>query len=164
MIRRFLFSMMLGALLMVNAQTMQEADPVIEIVDFDTFEPYLQIQDDTVRVLNFWATWCIPCVKELPVFLEAHEMFQERPVKISLINLDFPNHMETRVIPFIKARNIKPEVVMLDDPDGNRWIPKVDQNWSGAIPATLVYSNKGRLFREGMIDEKVLHDMIRKLL
>lgn len=164
MIRRFLFSMMLGALLMVNAQTMQEANPVIEIVDFDTFEPYLQIQDDTVRVLNFWATWCIPCVKELPVFLEAHEMFRERPVKISLINLDFPNHLETRVIPFIKARNIKPEVVMLDDPDGNRWIPKVDQGWSGAIPATLVYSSKGRLFREGMIDEKALHDMIRKLL
>lgn len=150
---------------MANAQ-IKHSDRNIEVdvIDFQEFEPYLALRDDTVRIVNFWATWCIPCIKELPIFLRAYEEFKDKPVKISLISLDFPSHLNSRLIPFILENQIHAEVRLLDDPKSNQWIPKVDPRWSGAIPATLIYNKYGRYFKEGMLEDDELNTNIIKLL
>ena len=98
--------------------------------------------------MNFWATWCKPCVKELPAFEQLRENYSDKNVKVVLASLDFPDKVESQVLPFIKNKNLQSEVVLLDDPDGNTWIPNVSPDWSGAIPATIFLQNGKRKFFE----------------
>lgn len=115
---------------------------------YDELAPLLQKDDDTLRVVNFWATWCKPCVAELPYFQKATETFKDRQVKIILVSLDFPKNINTRLVSFIKKNKIKNEVWVLDDPDADTWINKVDTSWSGAIPATVLYKQGQKQFYE----------------
>ena len=109
---------------------------------------YKDIKGDTYTVIDFWATWCKPCIKELPYFETAAEKYADKNVKVLLVSMDFPRLLEKQVIPFIEKNNIKSPVVLLDDTGANEWIPKVDESWSGAIPATVIYNAKERKFYE----------------
>ncbi len=116
--------------------------------DFNGLEPLLHKETDSIYVINFWATWCSPCVAELPHFEKATSDFTHEPVKVLLVSLDFPKHVNSRLIPFISKNNLTSEVVLLNDPDANSWIDKVSPAWSGAIPATLIYDKNNRRFYE----------------
>lgn len=120
----------------------------IPIVAFEGVRPLLEKSNDTTYVINFWATWCAPCVKELPHLEKIAEEFSSSKLKVILINLDFPNHYDTRLMPFVEEKQIKSQIVMLDDPDANRWINQVDPNWTGSIPATIIYNKNKRKFYE----------------
>jgi thiol-disulfide isomerase/thioredoxin len=120
----------------------------VRIVDYKGFEPFLSNQNDSVYVVNFWATWCAPCVKEIPYFEKLNETYKDQKVKVLLVSLDFRKNLESALIPFINRRGIKSEVILLSDPDSNSWINKVDKNWTGAIPATLIYTKTERSFYE----------------
>jgi thiol-disulfide isomerase/thioredoxin len=121
----------------------------IPVLDFEAFAPLLHQENDTTYVINFWATWCKPCVKELPAFEKINEKYAGEKVQVVLVSLDFPNQLETRLIPFIKKHNIRSKVVFLSDGNANEWIPKVNAEWSGSIPATIIYNKNNRKFREG---------------
>jgi thiol-disulfide isomerase/thioredoxin len=97
---------------------------------------------DSILVVNFWATWCKPCVNELPGIGEAAAAMKDQPVKFLLVSLDFRRELESRVIPFVQERGIGLPVVLLDEPDYNSWIDRVDSSWSGAIPATLLLDRR----------------------
>ncbi|MBK6838896.1 MAG: TlpA family protein disulfide reductase [Bacteroidetes bacterium] len=62
-------------------------------------------QNDTLYVLNFWATWCKPCIEELPWFETAGKNYKDNTVKILLINLDFNSKVNNQVIPFVRKKN-----------------------------------------------------------
>ena len=126
----------------------EQGDMSIPTFDFKGFESKLHENDDKIHVINFWATWCKPCIAELPYFDKIDKEYASKDVKVTLVSLDFPNQVESRLIPFIKNKNIKSDVVFLDDPKGNSWIPKVDESWSGAIPATVFYKNGKKKFFE----------------
>lgn len=120
----------------------------IPVYDFAEYKPLLNMEDEKVYVINFWATWCKPCVKELPAFEAIQENYGSKGVKVILTSLDFSASLESHVQPFIKKNHITSMVVLLDDVDSNSWIPKVNKDWSGAIPATLIYNNEKRKFYE----------------
>ena len=120
----------------------------IPVYDFKGFEPLLYINNDTTYVVNFWATWCKPCVAEMPYFEQLHDNYKDQKVKVLLVSLDFSTQIEKKLIPFIEKRQLKPEVIVLDDPDANGWIDKVDPKWSGAIPATIIFKGDKRGFFE----------------
>ena len=120
----------------------------IEVVNFQQLETLLSEQKEEVLVVNFWATWCKPCVEEMPYFEEVHDSLGGDDLKVILVSLDFPGKLESQLIPFVKDRGIEPQVVLLDDPHENDWIPKVDSTWSGAIPATLFLKKGKRKFFE----------------
>lgn len=103
---------------------------------------------NTIYVVNFWATWCAPCVKELPHFEQLNA--EKNNIKVVLISLDFKNTLESKLKPFIEKKSIKSEVVLLTDKDYNTWLPMVDKDWSGSIPATLIVKNGKRFFVEKM--------------
>lgn len=129
-------------------------------VDFDGLEPRLSTGSDSVYVVNFWATWCVPCVKELPEFERINEEYADRKVNVLLVSLDNPNHMESRVIPFIEKHGLKSEIILLDDPRSHHWIPRVDESWSGAIPATIVFTRNSRSFYEKVFTWEELEDIV----
>jgi len=115
---------------------------------FDEFEHLLETNSDSTYVVNFWATWCKPCIAELPYFEEANQTFKSQPVKFILVSLDAMKQLEKKVIPFLQKTDIQSQVVLLDDDDYNVWIDKVSPEWSGSIPATLLFSKDKRQFVE----------------
>lgn len=117
----------------------------IQAVNFDQLEPYLHKTNDTIYLVNFWATWCAPCIKELPAIEAVGKKYSNKKFKVLLVSLDFYKDLTTRLEPFVITKNIASKVFLLNDPDQNRWIDKVDANWSGEIPFTLLF---GRNFRE----------------
>lgn len=120
----------------------------IRVYDYDGLEGLLNRKDDITYVVNFWATWCKPCVEELPYFEELNAKYAGENVEVVLVSLDFPSRAKELLIPFVEKKNIKSDVLLLDDPRQNTWIPKIDEQWSGAIPATLIFNKDKREFYE----------------
>lgn len=120
----------------------------VNAYDFTGLEHFLHKDNDTTYVVNFWATWCVPCVEELPYFEKLHEEYKDEKVKVLLVSLDMHKMVEGKLLPFIKEKNLQSDVVLLRDPDADAWIPKVDSTWSGAIPATVIYKGGKRNFFE----------------
>ena len=121
----------------------------IPVVDFETLSPIFKSAGDTTVVINFWATWCKPCVEEIGYFDELLTAYNEKPLKVYLVSLDFPRQMESSLIPFVNKRNIRSKVLLLDEVNANTWVDKVHPSWSGAIPATLAHRKGEKLFLEG---------------
>jgi len=140
------------------------ANDEIAIMDFDTFSPMLEKEDEYTYVINFWATWCAPCVREIPYFEKLHENYKDKNLRVILVSLDNPDHLDSRVIPFIENHNLKSEIILLDDVSANRWIPLVSEEWSGAIPATVIYNNSFRGFYEKEFKYDELKEIVLPLL
>ncbi len=102
-------------------------------------------EEDITYVVNFWATWCAPCVKEMPYFEALNKKYKDENVKVVLVSLDFKN--DSRLANFIDKKGIKSEVIYFNEKNPNAWIPKISEKWSGSIPATLVV-NKYDGYRE----------------
>ena len=133
-------------------------------LDFSELNKFLTTQNDTIYVVNFWATWCRPCVKELPSFEKLTADYSDKPLKVLLVSLDFPDKIDSQVVPFIEKNNIQSQVLLLDDGDANSWIPKVSEKWSGAIPATLIYNRNKRLFYEQSFSFEELQGELTKFM
>jgi len=110
---------------------------------------YMDRDDGYTYIINYWATWCGPCVKELPYFEQLLTAYENEKVRVVLVSLDFPKKVESKLIPFLNKHNIQSEVVLLDDPKSNIWIDKVDPSWEGAIPITIVYNGTNKTFWDG---------------
>ncbi len=117
---------------------------------------------DTVYVVNFWATWCKPCVAELPGFEKLHKMHINEPVKVLLVSMDFKEELNKKLIPFIAKHNYTTEIVLLDEVNGNDFINKIDERWSGALPATLITS-KNKLKHE-FIEKTMSYELLEEKL
>lgn len=153
---RFVFAL----LLIITVQSVSAQN--IPVYNFEEFQALLQKQNDTTYVINFWATWCIPCVKELPDFEKANAAFKNQKFKTILVSLDFKSQIEKAVIPFIKEKKIQSEVVVLSDPDANSWINKVNPDWTGSIPATVIYNRDFYFFEEGPMNFEEINQIITK--
>lgn len=151
--------------LFILSQKMVASEPqTLTVYSFDEFEHWLHKKTDSIYVINFWATWCAPCVKEIPYFEKLYENYKDKKVKVLFVSLDFPAQIEDRVIPFIERMNMHAQVILLDDTRANRWIPKVDEGWTGAIPATLVYNSSFRQFYQREFNYEELREIITPLL
>jgi thiol-disulfide isomerase/thioredoxin len=136
--------------ILLSAQT-------VPTLHYTELKPLLNQKGDDLYVVNFWATWCAPCVKELPYF---EALNQREDVEVLLVSLDFPKHKESRLLPFIKKNNLKSKLVLLDDTNENYWINDIHPNWSGALPATLIYTKKQRGFYEQSFTKEELFTLV----
>ena len=116
----------------------------VAIIKFPELQNRLTRPTDTTYVVNFWATWCAPCVKELPIFEQLRAANAHKKVKVLLVSLDYASQLDKKIKPFVKQRGLKSEVLVLNEPDPNAWLEKVDAKWSGALPFTLIFNNRTR--------------------
>ena len=133
-----------AASFLISIFQFQISNAQVRVVKFNTIDSLLHNNTDTTLAINFWATWCKPCVTELPYFEELNQKHSSKKIKIILVSLDFKRELGTRVKPFVTKNNISSQVLLLDEPDYNSWIDKVDSTWSGAIPATIIIAKIGR--------------------
>lgn len=136
----------------------------LEVYDFNGFQKFLQKKDDKIYVVNFWATWCAPCIKELPYFEKLNQEYKDKNVEVLLVSLDFPHLYDSKLKPFISDKKLQSKVVALNDVDMNTWIPKVDENWSGSIPATVIYKNDSSKFFEQSFTYETLETEVKQFL
>lgn len=127
-----------ASLLLAHAGFAQNVD----VIKFPDLQKRLARPTDTTYVVNFWATWCAPCVKELPSFEQVRLANANKKVKVLLVSLDYASQLDKKVRPFVKQRGLKSEVVLLNETDPNAWLDKVDAKWSGSLPFTLIINNK----------------------
>ncbi len=148
-----------------EGQSIDESDRVeIVRIDKEGIIDITQKTNDTTYVINFWATWCSPCVKEIGYFEELHRKYAASPLRVILVSLDFPNQVERRLIPFLIQKEITAQVLLMTDLNYNGWIDSVDPSWSGSIPATLIYDQKERVFLEKELSRDELFKQVNLML
>lgn len=143
----------------INAQEVQP-------VKADKLMKRLEANEDTLYIVNFWATWCGPCIKELPEFDKLAGKYKGHPVKILLVSLDFKNDYPAKVQKFVNKRKLVHEVLWLDESKPNEFIPQITNEWQGSIPATMLFfkKNSWKKFYEGMIKSEQVSVLIDKQL
>lgn len=138
----------------------------IPFIRKETLQQWLNADTDTVYVLNFWATWCAPCVEELPAFEKLNQEYAPKKVKVVLISTDFKRNVESKVKPFVKRKKLQSQVVFMDEPNPNHWVNMVSPEWSGALPATLIIARRKNalLFFEKQLNFEALQEALRPIL
>ena len=155
-------SLMLLSLLIVVSVNAQQA-PIIKFKDLNSL---IQTKTDTTYVINFWATWCDPCVRELPSFLRLEKELANKKVKFHFVSLDFVRDYESQFLPFLSKHSMNNYVYLLDEPDYNSWIDKVDPHWLGSIPTTVIISHHpdSTFFNEGELSYESLSKIVNSLI
>ena len=120
----------------------------VKLLNINQLQERIKNGKDSTYVVNFWATWCAPCIKELPHFEKLAIEHKSEKLAVLLISLDFKSKLESNVIPFVKRKNLKDEVFLLNESNPQEFIDRIDPNWSGSIPATLFIKNEKRKFVE----------------
>lgn len=122
----------------------------IEVVDeYAQLEDMFESDPEKIWVVNFWATSCPPCIKEMPHFRQLESVYADKNVRILLVSTDKIEDLESRVYPFVKKYEITPEVVLLGDQNYSAWTDDVDPSWYGALPATMIFHHDQKSFRFG---------------
>jgi thiol-disulfide isomerase/thioredoxin len=134
----------------------------VAVVTFEQLQTYAAHKyNDTLYVVNFWATWCEPCVKELPAFQQEYKKYAGHKVKMIFVSMNAPRDLE-KVQSFIDNQKLGPLVLLLNGGNPNDWIDKIDSSWSGSIPATVMYkSGKKVYFCEGSFTPESLEKVIQ---
>ena len=148
-------------LLMISLSSQAQS---VEVIDVDDMESIIHEETGKTKVINFWATWCKPCIEELPYFEAVNQDPDFNDIEIVLISLDFIEDIDSKVRRFIEKKSLTSTIKLLDNVDYNSWIDKVDPSWSGAIPATLVINNalNKRIFFEKQFEESELESVLTK--
>jgi thiol-disulfide isomerase/thioredoxin len=152
----------LAALVVTTARAEAQAIPVWKLADLKTAM-------DTASgptIINFWATFCKPCIAELPHFQEAAIRYRAQGVQLILVSLDLRESFPKAVERFVAQRKLTAPVAFLDEANADLFVPAVDSSWSGAIPATLFLNRKKgyRQFYEEEMSKARLEGEIRKML
>lgn len=132
----------------------EKKEPILSAVyeSYDDLAFMFNQQNDTTYVINFWATWCSPCIAELPYFEQINKTYKDEKLKVILISLDSKKVIDSKLKPFIQKEKLMSHVVALTDPDYNTWIDKVNSDWDGAIPVTIIYNKEEYEIIKGELD------------
>lgn len=156
-----LFIVLVLAALTFNVQS--QLIPKWKITDV---EQYMKGGKDEILVLNFWATFCKPCVAEIPSFIKIADQYKKQNVKLLLISLDLPSFYPAKIAGFAKKHKFNTPIVWLDETNADYFCPKIDNNWSGSIPGTLILNTKTgyRKFFEEEMDAVTFEKELKKAM
>lgn len=135
----------------------------VKLLNIDQLNERIKNGKDSTYVVNFWATWCAPCIKELPHFEKLNAEHKAEKLAVLLVSVDFKSKLKSAVIPFVKRKNMKSEVFLLNESSPQEYIDRIDKSWSGSIPATLFIKGAKRTFIESEFTYEQLLTEYKKL-
>jgi thiol-disulfide isomerase/thioredoxin len=117
-------------------------------------------------IINFWATFCKPCVAEIPYFQQEVKKHQSDSIQLILVSLDLKDYFPAKIKSFATKMKFNAPIAWLNETNADYFCPKIDSSWSGAIPSSLFINNKTgyRKFYEEQLSEKKLQQEISALL
>ncbi len=115
-----------------------------------------------VLLLNFWATWCKPCVEEFPELIRLQQTYRDSLVDIIAISVDYPDEVASKILPFLDSLGVSFTVFVADIPKPDDLIITLNPTWSGAVPATFVFDRYGqrRAFLLGQKNFEIFKDAV----
>ena len=136
----------------------------IEKWKIEQLERYIQASDKPL-IVNFWATFCKPCIEEIPYFQSLVKKYDSAGIKLLLVSLDL-KEAYSKINSFAATHKFTAPIVYLNETNADIFCPKIDEKWSGAIPASLFVNNqKGyRKFFEEQIPEAQLEEEIKAII
>ena len=135
-------------------------------VKFEEVEKILDSKNDTTYLINFWATWCGPCVEEIPYFEELTKKYELGKFKVILISMDFKSDVEKRLVPFLEKKKYNSEIWWLDEAKQSDLIGKIEKEWYGEIPFTVIYRgvDNRRFWKAGKWEKENLDSKVNEIL
>ena len=151
-------------ILLLCAGTICQAQTVKKIKITDLEQTIAQ--SDHPLIVNFWATFCVPCIKEIPYFQSTVARYQGQQVELILVSLDLPDYYPAKIASFAQSRGFTSSIVWLNETDADYFCPKVDPKWTGGIPSSLFINNKThyRRFFDRQLTEPQVEIEIKKML
>jgi len=129
----------------------------VNLLTVDQLNQRIANGKDTAYIINFWATWCAPCVAELPHFQRLQQELRNEAARVLLVSVDFRSKLESTVKSFVRRRKLKNDVFLLNENNQQEYIDRIDSSWSGTIPATLfVYKDKRRFMEKSFTYPELL--------
>ena len=127
---------------------------------------YYSQKTDSIYVINFWATWCKPCVEELPYLQSITKKYADKKVKLLLVSLDFASSFPDKIQSFANKQNIDADIVWLNETDADYFCNAIDKKWSGSIPATIIVNAATgyKKFYEQQFEEQAFEKELKKAL
>ena len=137
----------------------------VEKIKVTDLESYIAHSDHPL-IVNFWATFCVPCVNEIPYFQDTVRQYKDQKVELLLISLDLPAWYPARIADFAKKSNFTARIWWLNETDADYFCPKIDPRWTGGIPSSLFINNAThyRRFFDRQLTEPQVGLEIRKML
>lgn len=120
----------------------QEVKPLAKIKDVEQLK---ESAKGKVLLLNFWATWCKPCVHEFPDLIKLYNTYKNKDFEILFISVDVPEDVNLKVVPFLKDQKVDFTTYYSNFDKPEELINFIDKNWEGAIPSTYIYDKEGNL-------------------
>ena len=102
----------------------------------------LTATSDSVLIINFWATFCKPCVEEIPDLIKLAKKYKKEKASLYLVSLDLKDYYPEKIKKFVAKKKYAAKIVWLDESNADYFCPLIDASWSGGIPATLFINNK----------------------
>jgi len=122
--------------------------------------------NDTTYVVNFWSTYCQPCIEEMPYLQSISKKYATNRVKLVFVSLDAKSFYPKKLQAFLKKKKITTSVIWLNETNADIFCPAVDEKWSGAIPATIIVHNKKgyKQFYEQQFTPQQFEEALKKAL
>ena len=127
---------------------------------------YYTKNNDTTYVVNFWSTYCQPCIEEMPYLQSISKKYATNRVKLVFVSLDAKSFYPKKLQAFLKKKKITTSVIWLNETNADIFCPAVDEKWSGAIPATIIVHNKKgyKQFYEQQFTPQQFEEALKKAL
>jgi thiol-disulfide isomerase/thioredoxin len=156
--------LLLFFLFLISGTNFVSAQQKAQLVKFSELEKMITTNENDIFIINFWATWCGPCLAELPDFQRFYDKNTNKNVKLILVSFDFTTELE-KVNKFIAKKNLKPPVYLINETDQNEFINRVSVDWQGTIPATWFVNNKNqkKVFVEKPINETEISQYLNQI-
>ncbi len=123
-------------------------------------------KSDSVLIVNFWATFCKPCLEELPYFQTIINKYKGQKVKLIMVSMDLKEAYPDKIIAFAKTNKYYNDIIWLNETNADYFCPKVDKAWMGGIPSTLFINPKTgyRKFFEQQLNPEEFENQLKQAL
>jgi len=131
----------LGGALAVTASAASPPAPLK--VDAPAIKELVREQRGQVVLLNFWATWCPPCLVEFPEIVAIEKTYRDRGLAVISVSADAPKKIDSDLLPFLETHPPDFPIYIMQTDDRNEFMRLIDPEWNGDIPATFFIDREG---------------------